>query len=155
MKKYFATFSLLILFIASTLPASAQMAKTVNWRLSIKMTDKTEGVATLKAHIEPGWHLYSTTLPKGGPNPTVMDFSESKGIKWVGQQTVTPAPTTGYDQLFSMKLAWWTDTVTWRRKFKVTDADNAIIKCTIKYNTCNNQTCSMPVTETLSRKIAK
>ena len=46
---------------------SAQILNPVRWEVSSEMTSPTEGVIRYSATIEPGWHLYGTTLPDGGP----------------------------------------------------------------------------------------
>lgn len=150
-------FKYLLLIVAAfvAVSASAQMKKTVQWRLTVKMTNATEGVATLKAIIDPGWHLYGTEAVKDGPQPTLIDFKQSTGVKLNGKFTATTTPIHKYDQLFETNLSWWENTATFKQKFKVTNNNNAEIKCTVRYTTCNNVNCSMPVTENLSKKIAK
>ncbi len=125
------------------------------WRLTVKMTSSNEGIATVKAIIEPGWHIYGLSMPAGGPSSTNLDFSQSAGIKLIGKLSVSPEPKTGHDKLFDMKLSWWDSDVAFRQKFKVTSPNDAIIKCTVKYMGCNNQQCSMPLTVKLQRKLPK
>lgn len=153
MKQFSSIFIVLTAVLLAPLFASAQMESNVAWRMTAKMTDSSHGIITLKASIAPGWHLYGTSLAKGGPQPTVIDFSESRGIKLIGALAVSPKVTTGHDNLFNMTLAWWSGDVVWRQKFKVTDAASKEAVCKVRYNTCNNITCSMPRTETLRRKI--
>ena len=56
MKRIFIFLTVLITAVFLNV-ASAQAPKHVTWRLTVKMTSATEGVMTLKAVIEPGWHL--------------------------------------------------------------------------------------------------
>lgn len=138
------------LFISSL---SALAQNPAQWRLTVKMTSPTEGVATVKAMVEPGWHIYGMTMPTGGPAATSLDFSESLGIKVNGKPVTVPEAKSGHDKLFDMKLSWWDNDVVFRQKFKVTSRRDAIVKCTIKYMGCNNQRCSMPLTVKLQRKL--
>ena len=144
-----------LLTVFAAVSVSAQMSKTVQWRLTVKMTKASEGIATLKGSIEPGWHMYDTKAVKSGPQPTVIDFNESTGVKLNGKAVPSPAPVHGYDKLFEKSLSWWEGQVVFRQKFKVTDYGKATIKCTVRYTTCNNERCSMPVTETLSKPVKK
>ena len=57
MKKYYLLIAIIVLSICSL---SAQ--KPIKWRSSIKMINETEGIVSMKAIIEPGWHLYGTNL---------------------------------------------------------------------------------------------
>ena len=59
--------------------AMAQTVQPVKWRISVKMTSKTEGVVTIRAIVGQGWHLYGLDIPKGGPKPTSFNFSKSEG----------------------------------------------------------------------------
>lgn len=129
----------------------AQNVKPVNWRVSVKMTSEKEGILTMRATLEPGWHLYGTTLPEGGPKATQFDFAESKGIKFTGQLTPSIKPVEVEDQMFGMKLNWWDKTVTFTRTFTVTNPAEAVVKGNIYYMACNNQTCMPPQTESFSK----
>ncbi len=129
----------------------AQNVKPVNWRVTVKMTSEKEGILTMRATLEPGWHLYGTTLPEGGPKATQFDFAESKGIKFTGQLTPSIKPVEVEDKMFGMKLNWWDKTVTFTRTFTVTNPAEAVVKGNIYYMACNNQTCMPPQTESFSK----
>jgi len=144
-----------ILLGLTAFTANAQMYKNVQWRMTIKLTSATEGVATLKAIIDDGYHMYGTKPVKGGPIATVIDFNKSLGVKLIGEPIANPAPSVGIDTLFDIKLSWWSGVVTFKQKFKVTDRAKARINCDIKYQTCDNNRCSMPVKETLSKTLPK
>ncbi|MCM1483176.1 MAG: protein-disulfide reductase DsbD N-terminal domain-containing protein [Muribaculaceae bacterium] len=133
--------------------AFAQAPKHVTWRMTVKMTSATEGTVTLKAVLEPGWHLYGTSLPKGGPKPTVFDMSASKGIVFTSAITPTRTPVKVHDEMFSLDLTWWDTDITFKRNFKVKDKSTADINCKISFMSCNNKTCSPPETVTLTKKL--
>ena len=145
MKKISLIFALILLSLVSM---SAQ--KPIKWRSTVKMTSKTEGVITIKAIIQPGWHLYGTNLPEGGPKATKFDFSSSKGVKFVGQVTPSENPKNIYDKSFGMNLSWWDQTLSFTQKFKVTDKKNARIIGSISYMGCNDETCLPPSTQTIN-----
>ena len=97
---------LLTALIAITAFAIAATAQTqpVRWRTTAKMASPTEGILTIRAIISDGWHLYDTTLPKGGPIPTTLDFSKSSGVKWLGQFKASSKPVSNHDESFDMTL---------------------------------------------------
>lgn len=122
----------------------------VRWRTTAKMTSPTEGTLTIRAIISDGWHLYDTTLPKGGPVPTTLDFAKSTGIKWLGDFKPSTKPTSSHDATFDMTLRWWEKEVVFTRRFRLTgDAAKASIDGTIKYMVCNGSTCNPPKKQTI------
>lgn len=139
--------------IALTAVYAQNNSNPVTWRINYKMTSAMEGDAIVTAIISDGWHLYGTEVPKGGPKPTVIDFSGSTGIAFTGQLTPSVKATNYQDEMFDMKLQCWTKKVTFRRKFKVTDKTKAKLSATVSFMSCNNQNCSRPTEITLTKTI--
>lgn len=140
--------------LTTAVAAMAQApANPIRWRVNVKMTSATEGEVIMKAIAEAGWHLYGTDLPKGGPKPTLIDLSTSKGVKFISPIKVSPAPVKVHDEMFNIGLTWWEGNVTFRRTFKVTDPIGARIEGNITYMGCNNKTCMPPATEKISKPI--
>lgn len=148
MKRISLIFALILFSVVSM---SAQ--KPIKWRSSVKMTSKTEGVITIRAIIQQGWHLYGTNLPQGGPKATKFDFSSSKGIELVGQVTPSVNPKTVFDKSFGLNLNWWEQSLTFTQKFKVTDKSIAEIIGSVSYMGCNDETCLPPSTQTINLKV--
>src|ERR1700738_4362234 len=72
-------------FILFPQPASA-LEDPVQWALPPKTSITAPGgkvSALLTATIDPGWHLYSLTTPKGGPNPTTVTITDTPGVAGV------------------------------------------------------------------------
>lgn len=137
---------LVIIAVIGVMPASAQ--NVIRWRCTASMTSKTEGEIVVRAIIDKGWHLYGMQLPKGGPRPTVIDFSESTGIKFTGPFAANIKPTVKFDPIFAAKLNFWDKNVSFTRKFKLTgDKKDAVIKGTVTYMCCDDETCMPPKTE--------
>ena len=57
-------------------------------------------LATLTATIQPGWHMYSLTTPKGGPNPTTVTLADNPAI--AGLKIFQPKPTSQMDTAFKL-----------------------------------------------------
>lgn len=139
-------FLTLISFVATMIVASAQILNPIVWTTSIEMTSPTEGVIKYAADIENGWHLYGTSLPDGGPNPTAVTYETLEGVELTGELTPSrPAPET-VDMVFNLKLGWWTDNVTLSQTFRVKGANYAI-EGYISYQGCNDESCIPPTKE--------
>lgn len=140
---------MLVVMLACAVAASAQ--NPIRWRVTAKMTSETEGVLTVKALVGDGWHLYGTKLPAGGPKPTTLDFSASKGLKFVGAFTPSLQPIEKMDPVFELKLNYWESNVTFTRKFKLTGPkSDAVVSGKITYMGCNDENCLPPKTDTFT-----
>ncbi len=145
MKKLIVILSAIVF---TSLLLSAQ--KPIKWRSSAKMINETEGVITIKAIIEPGWHLYGVDIPSGGPKATKFDFSGSVGVKLVGNVEPSTKPIKVHDNVFDLTLNWWDKTTTFTQKFIKNKKENAKIIGTIQYMGCNDQTCLPPSTQQIN-----
>lgn len=144
---------IIVLTILSAISLSAQ--NPIKWRSSIKMVSKTEGIVTMKAIIEPGWHLYGIDLPKGGPKATSFDFSSSVGIKLIGNVEPSAKPKVVHDKLFDLKLNWWEESLSFTQRFKLEGKGEAKVNATISYMGCNDETCLPPSTKTINIVVPK
>jgi thiol:disulfide interchange protein DsbD len=152
MRRYLYAF---ILLICGVLPCFSQGESPIRWQVTVKMTSADSGVATFKARISDGWHLYGFKLPEGGPKSTVIDMSQSTGISFTGELKPDRAPIKVHDTMFDLDLTWWDSDIAFRRPFKVTDAAKARLAGKITYMGCNDETCSPPKTQAFDKKIGK
>lgn len=141
-----ATIYLLLLLTA--LAAAAQMQNPVTWQKQVRMTGPHEGVATFTARISPGWHMYATHIPEGGPNALTVEWN-NQGVELEGELKASKAPQRAHDETFDMDLAWWTGTVTLSQRFKVTGKSYTVAG-TLRAQACNDQTCTPPTPEAFS-----
>ncbi len=123
--------------------------------MNVKLTSATEGVVTLRALVGDGWHLYSTSLPDGGPKPTKLSFEGSKGVKFTENVKVDHAPAEVNDAMFGMKLSWWAENVTFTRKFKLVNRDGAKVAVSVSFMGCNDASCLPPKTVNLTYEFKK
>ena len=147
-----------ILIILLALFASVNLlaqSNNITWRSSAKMLNTKEGEVTLKATLSPGWHLYGTNIPKGGPQSTTFNFDNSKGILFTDEFTPSSAPTDVFDPIMNITLNWWENTVTFKRKFVLTGDAEPRIEGTILYMICNNETCVPPQRKKISIAVPK
>jgi thiol:disulfide interchange protein DsbD len=96
------------------------------------------------AVADKGWHLYDMNLPAGGPVSTSITYETMKGAELVGKVVSSVAPTSVYDELFAMNLRWYSGTVTFTQKIKVTDAKAFKLAGELEFMACNDETCLPP-----------
>lgn len=144
MKKYLLS---LLLVVATTIGVSAQMVDPVKWTFSQKLTSDTEGVVTMTATIDAGWHLYDMTVdPSVGPQPLQFFWDKLQGVKLKGKPKANKAAQHAFDEMFGAELSWFTGSVTITQKFTVT-ADDYAIEGAVKFGACNDQNCMAPTTK--------
>lgn len=143
---------LLTLFLSalSSIASIAQMVKPIKWAQEVSMTSPSEGMLTISASIEKGWHLYGFNLPDGGPISTQITLDPVSGVEWIGTLTPSVEPVKKVDMIFHLKLSWWDQDVSFSQKFKLLNTSGATISGTIRYQGCNDASCIPPSRETFS-----
>lgn len=146
MKRFLTILSLLMVV---ALCAPAQNQNPIRWRMSVKMYTETEGTLTLRAIVEPGWHLYDTSMPENGPRPTTFVFNNT-GVKLLGNMTANRAAGIHHDEMFGLDLGWWDSDVSFSQKFTMDRHSGSKISVTVSYMGCDNKTCLPPSKQTLT-----
>ena len=141
--------SLIFVLLLTMVCGSVAMAQNpIRWRCSARMLSEVEGELTVRAIIDKGWHLYGMQLPKSGPKPTVINFSESTGVKFITPLYSKTKPTAKFDPVFATKLQYWEKEVIFVRKFTLTgDKKDVTFKGSITFMGCDDETCLVPKTE--------
>ncbi|MDD4514961.1 cytochrome c biogenesis protein CcdA [Massilibacteroides sp.] len=140
MKKIYS----ILLFLVLVITAHAQILTPVKWDIKLEQTGKPEKEIVFTAVLDAGWHLYDMDLPEGGPVSTSFTFEKIKGVELVGKPIASVAPTTVYDELFSMNLRWYADKVSFKQKIKVTDPAKFNLVGEVEFMACNDETCLPP-----------
>jgi len=121
--------------------AKAQILTPVKWSYGEKMLNKTDAVIFLKATIDDGWHLYSQTVPDGGPTKTTISFNPAKNYTLVGT-TQEPKPITRIEKVFDgMKVSFFENSVVFQQKIKLKSAAPVTVKGSIEFMTCDDHQC--------------
>lgn len=146
MKRLLLTAAILLSALASTL--SAQMLNPIKWTVSAEMTSSSEGVISYTASIEPGWHLYGTSLPDGGPKATAVSYSRIEGMELIGELTPSQPPVEKMDLTFNLNLNWWEQDVTLSQRFRLKDGSKGYaVEGEITFQGCNDGSCIPPTRE--------
>ena len=140
MKRVFSTLLMSFMFLA----VQAQIHTPVKWKIKLEDSGKPEKEIVFAAVADKGWHLYDMNLPAGGPVSTSITYETMKGAELVGKVVSSVAPTSVYDELFAMNLRWYSGTVTFTQKIKVTDAKAFKLAGELEFMACNDETCLPP-----------
>lgn len=84
-------------------PAARAAEDPVQWSLAPASPSVAPGgtiLARLTATLEPGWHLYAPTTPKGGPIPTTLALASTPAIAAV--RIYEPQPERRFDPNFQL-----------------------------------------------------
>jgi DsbC/DsbD-like thiol-disulfide interchange protein len=114
----------------------------IEWTFSAVAGKDNEIELRFTAKLDKGWHLYSTDLPKDGiPIPTSFSFT-GKGFETIGS-IIAPKAIVERDSILDLDLAYFTDSVTFIQRVKVTESIPAIAG-QVEFNVCNENGCLPP-----------
>lgn len=132
---------LLMLMLLPLLHANAQFggAEPVTIEENIAVNGA-EGTITFNAFIEPGYHMYSTNIPDGGPTPASITFRVVEGAELVGALTPGEGAVTEMDPIFEMMLSYFDNSATFTQKVKFLGGKYRL-EGTLRYQSCNDGGC--------------
>ena len=140
----------LALFAASLPLASGQKLDPIQWTIASDSKAAPAGskvLLQLTARIDPGWHLYSLTTPKGGANPTT--------IKMEGGRIFQPAPERKFDPNFQVDSETFVGTVVFLIEALVPAGSAGEIELTanMRYQACTEKECLPPRKKSVMAKL--
>ncbi len=142
-KKHLLLILLLLLFGTFTF-GYGQLLKPVKWSLEQKPGGNGNTALIFKASIEKGWHLYSTSLPEGGPIETTFTFNpDSTNYLLAGDILSKTKPTREHDKIFDMDLEYFSNEAIFVQEIKVLSSRAFVVKGTIEYQSCDDETCTL------------
>ena len=125
------------------LPLLAQMQEPVKFSVAQNKLSDSEFEIVFTGNIDPGWHVYSTDIPEGGPTPATINFDEQKGVEPVGKLTARGSVHKAFDELFGMEVTYMEGTAVFVQKMRITEASYSV-KGYLNYGACNDQNCMPP-----------
>ena len=132
-------FSMVVLLITTT----AAMVAQINFNVSYKRVSPTELDVVFTGTADAGWHIYSTNIPDGGPNPAEFGVDKLEGAELVGSLQPGAGAKTEYDAMFEMDITFFENNCTFTQRLKLT-AENYAVKGYLNYSACNDQNCLPP-----------
>lgn len=137
-------FIFILSFLSITFGIQAQ--DVVSWTFSLADKGNNEIELVAKASIQPGWHLYDTDLPVGGPNPTTLSIDEVKGATPVGSfKAFNSKLHKEMDPIFEMVIGYYEVNATFVQRFKVTNPAAFSLKGDVRAQACNDEQCTPPL----------
>lgn len=133
--------TILALFLLGFFSTSfAQILNPVKLSYTAKKKSATQYEITVKAMIEPKWHLYSTTNPEGGAEPTTLKF---EGVKPVGSIREVGKLHSIFDETFSVPQKYFENNVNFVQVVTVRPGTKKVTG-SIEYMVCNDRKCLPP-----------
>lgn len=93
--------------------------------------------------ISDGWHVYSTSLPDGGPISASLDLDSVSGMQAASPLLFNGNELNDFDQVFGMTVRYFEKKVTFYQNFRISDA-NWYIAGALTYGACNDESCLPP-----------
>ncbi len=123
--------------------AQAQILDPVAWSFTHEKVGDNQYSLQITATIDPGWAIYGTDLPGGGPIPTSVEFTETDGYQKVGSLSYPP-PEVKFDPNFDMELSMFDTQVTFTQKVEVTSSSPVTVTGEVMWMSCDDQRCLPP-----------
>ena len=120
----------------------------IQWTLSFPSVKATPGsviLARFTGQIAPGWHLYSATTPKGGPNQTTVALAANPSVASV--QIFQPKPERKFDSNFQLDTETFATEVAFLLRIELKkDAAPGPVEFTAqtRYQSCTDKICLPP-----------
>ena len=139
MKKHVILFLALITFTVGF----SQILEPVKWSTEVLKISETEYELVAVASIEYKWHLYSQSVPEGGPVSTLFSFEGNNKYLKKGNTKEAKGILVN-DSTFNMKIKYFETETKFRQRIKLKDKPPFIIKSEVRYMVCDNSKCIMP-----------
>ena len=141
----------LCIWLATVGIASAKL-DPAHWSLELQPTAAPPGskiLARLEAKLDAGWHLYSLTTPRGGPNPTTIHLTDNPAVETF--QVFEPPPKRAFDPNFNLDTETYEGGAAFLIEVELKKdaaAGPSEITAAVRYQACNDRLCLPPQTRT-------
>ena len=141
----------LCVWLATVGVASAKL-DPAHWSLELQPAAAQPGskfLARLQAKLDPGWHLYSPTTPRGGPNPTTIQVTENPVVE--AFRVFEPPPKRAFDPNFNLDTETYETSAAFLIEIdlkKDAAPGPSEVTAAVRYQACNDRLCLPPQTRT-------
>ncbi len=132
-----------IVFLFTISNLTAQIYDPVSFTTSVKEGGENKYILVITAKIQNSWHIYSQSVPSGGPAPTAFTFPKSKNYKTIGG-VKEPDGHEVDDPVFNMRIKYFADKAVFTQNIERKTADAFTINATIFFMVCNDNSCLPP-----------
>ena len=118
-------------------------SKPVTTASDIQLTAPDTATLTFALNISEGWHVYSTSLPSGGPISAEISFEQIQGAEPVRDLQFIGNEQESDDPVFNMKVRFFEHRVRFIQKLHLSSPD-WLIEGYLTYGACNDTQCLPP-----------
>ena len=129
------------ILVISAYSVFAQIVDPVKWDKKSLKSDAGTVEIIFDANIDMHWHLYSQYFDEGGPVRTTFSFDESDKCELIGKPSESPEPEEVMDEVFNMKVKYFSHKATFVQKIKPLTDDAFTITGSIEYQVCQDDKC--------------
>lgn len=136
-------FLTLSFMICGILVSSGQILHPLTWNVRFETNGKEEGLIIFDAQLERGWHLYDVKAQENGPIPTSVEWDDErlKNVEIIGGLEPSHPAEEAVDMFFSLYIGTWENSVSFRQKVRLLNANDYYIAGSIIGQVCNDKTC--------------
>ena len=129
-------------FVLLAIAAVAAFAQ-VDFSVSYKRVSPTEIDVVFTGKAAPGWHVYGTNIPDGGPTPASFNIDSAKGARLKGALKGGPGIKSSMDPIFEMEVSYYEGTAVFTQRVELTEK-NYDPQGYLKFGACNDENCLPP-----------
>ncbi|WP_147679028.1 protein-disulfide reductase DsbD domain-containing protein [Algibacter pacificus] len=140
---------LILLALVCSANSFSQILEPVKWSTSVNKISDSEYELIATATIEENWHLYSQTVPEGGPIATSFTF-ESNGYYLKKGNTKEEKGHTIHDKIFDMEIKFFELQAVFKQRIKLKGKIPFKVNSTVEFMVCDDARCLPPTEKELS-----
>ena len=129
-------------FVMLAIAAVAAFAQ-VDFSVSYKRVSPTEIDVVFTGKAAPGWHVYGTNIPDGGPTPASFNIDSAMGARLKGALKGGPGIKSSMDPIFEMEVSYYEGTAVFTQRVELTEK-NYDLQGYLKFGACNDENCLPP-----------
>ena len=134
------------LFLLISFFSFSQVYEPVKWSTSVEKISESDFNLVITATIDDSWHLYSQSIPDGGPIPTTFNFESLENEFQLMGNTVEGEGHEEFDKVFEMEIKYFEKEAVFKQKIRLLKTGKVNINGTLEFMVCDDTNC-LPPTE--------
>ncbi len=136
-------FNLLLLSITPLFAQRSFGQNPASWSYQISEQSANTYKLTLRAEIEPGWHMYDMKDYGEYVISTSFDFESSDSYELVGELKALTPSIVKRDETIAQDVGYYVDSAVFEQVFKV-NSDDVWLRGNVRWMLCNDTSCTPP-----------
>jgi thiol:disulfide interchange protein len=121
-----------------------QIPNPVKWSTDYQHVSGNVYKVNFRATISGDWHLYDLGPYENGPNPTIFEFEDVKGYKFVSDIEMVIKPVVKFDDMFGVDVGSFEKEAHFARTIEVLQTDSVTVKGYVEWMVCDKGSCLPP-----------